>query len=434
LEQCLGVGPQRRGAATGGVGASEPGGGVGWLSGAQVELARRHGGIGSLFERERLLVRAERLPLAKRHLTRFAEQHPRVGIPREAPDRRLRGSQGAPAIFEGATQVHQRWERLGERRRERAAYPQPESGAVRGVPLACGRAPDGEARQRGADGTEHCLIMGFGTVKLQPAMAPASQPLAGRRIVITRAREQAGELVHALTALGAVVVTAPAIRIEPLADLEPLRVALANLGRYRWIVFTSQNAVQVVFEQLPVWGYASNQVATARVAAIGPATADALSARGVPADLVPDGYVAESLVEAIASQGDLHGARVLIPQAEVARDTLAEGLRKLGADVDVIPVYRTVPAPGDGAALAREILAGRIDAITFTSSSTVHSFVQSVGAAAASCGRYRAAVIGPITAATAREYGLPVAIEAVEHTAAGLVDALARHFGPQAAS
>jgi len=276
--------------------------------------------------------------------------------------------------------------------------------------------------------------MGFGTVKLQPAMAQASQPLAGRRIVITRAREQAGELVDALTALGAVVVAAPAIRIEPLADLEPLRVALANLGRYRWIVFTSQNSVQVVFEQLPVWGYASNHVATARIAAIGPATAAALSARGVAADLLPDGYVAESLVEAIASQGDLHGARVLIPQAAVARDTLAEGLRKLGAEVDVIAVYRTVPALGDGAALAREILAGRIDAVTFTSSSTVHSFVQSVGAEAASCGRYRAAVIGPITAATAREYGLPVAIEAVQHTGAGLVDALVRHFGPQAAS
>jgi len=265
-------------------------------------------------------------------------------------------------------------------------------------------------------------------------MAQASQPLAGRRIVITRAREQAGELLQALAALGAEVVTAPAIRIEPLADLEPLRVALADLGRYRWIVFTSQNSVQVVFDTLPAWGHAANAFAKARVAAIGRATGDALSARGVPVDVLPEGYVAESLVDAIASQGDLHGARVLIPQAEVARDTLAEGLRKLGAEVDVIPVYRTVPALGDGAALAREILAGRIDAITFTSSSTVHSFVQSVGAVAASCDRYSAAVIGPITAATARGYGLPVAIEAVEHTAAGLVDALARHFRSPAAS
>jgi uroporphyrinogen III methyltransferase/synthase len=154
----------------------------------------------------------------------------------------------------------------------------------------------------------------------------------------------------------------------------------------------------------------------------------------VPVDVLPEGYVAESLVAAIGSQGDLHGARVLIPQAETARDTLAEGLRKLGALVDVIPVYRTVPALGDGAVLAREILDGRIDAVTFTSSSTVHSFVQSVGAVAAASDRYCAAVIGPITAATARGYGLPVAIEAVEHTATGLVNAIARHFGPQAAS
>lgn len=265
-------------------------------------------------------------------------------------------------------------------------------------------------------------------------MAQASQPLAGRRIVITRAREQAGELVQALTALGAEVVTAPAIRIEPIADLEPLRVALAAIGRYRWVVFTSQNSVQVVFDKLPAWGHPANHFANARVAAIGPATGDALSARGVPVDLLPDGYVAESLVDAIASQGDLHGVRVLIPQAEIARETLAEGLRKLGADVDVIAVYRTVPALEDGAALAQEILAGRIDAVTFTSSSTVHSFVQSVGPDAASCDRYRAAVIGPITAATARGYGLPVAIEAVEHTGAGLVDALVRHFGSKAAS
>lgn len=261
------------------------------------------------------------------------------------------------------------------------------------------------------------------------AMAQASQPLAGRRIVITRAREQAGELVQALAALGAEVVAAPAIRIEPLVDLEPLRVALSHIERYGWIVFTSQNSVQIVLDKLPAWGHPSNYLAKARVAAIGPATGDALAARGVPVALLPEGYVAESLVKALAAQGDLRGTRVLIPQAEIARDTLAEGLRKLGAKVDAIPVYRTVPALGDGVTLAQEILAGRIDAITFTSSSTVHSFVQAVGAEVAKSDRYHAAVIGPITAATARGYGLPVAIEAVEHTAAGLVDALARHFG-----
>ena len=265
-------------------------------------------------------------------------------------------------------------------------------------------------------------------------MTHGSQPLAGRRIVITRAREQAAELVQGLAALGAVVITAPAIRIEPVADLEPLRDALARIAQYRWVVFTSQNAVLVVFDQLPAWGHAANHFATTRIAAIGPATGQALAARGVSVDLLPEGYVAESLVDAIAAQGDLRGVRVLVPQAEIARDTLAQGLRTLGAQVDVIPVYRTLPALEDGAALASEILAGRIDAITFTSSSTVHSFVKSVGSEAATSDRYRAAVIGPVTGATAHEYGLPVAIEATEHTTAGLLQAVATYFGSQAAS
>ena len=271
--------------------------------------------------------------------------------------------------------------------------------------------------------------MGFEAVKLQILMVQASRPLAGRRVVVTRAREQAGELVRALTTLGAEVIAAPTIRIEPLPDLEPLRAALTDLGRYRWIVFTSQNTVQVVLEGMTAWDQSPADLAKARVAAIGPATGAALTARGVRVDLLPDGYVAEELVTAMASLGDLHGARVLVPQAETARDALPDGLRALGAQVDVIPVYRTVPALDDGAALAREILAGRVDAVTFTSSSTVHSFARAVGAEAAQSERYAAAVIGPVTAATAREYGLPVAIEAEEYTTAGVIDALVRHFG-----
>src|SRR2546425_5726634 len=265
---------------------------------------------------------------------------------------------------------------------------------------------------------------------------PVRAPLAGRRIVVTRARVQAGELARALKALGAAVVHAPAIRIEPLADLEPLRRALPRLADYRWTVFTSQNSVHVVFESLPAWGLSPGLFAKTRLAAIGPATADSLTARGVRVEVLPDGFVAESLVAAIASRGagegggDLQGARVLIPRAEAARDALPEGLRALGAEVDVIPVYRTVGAlgEGDGSTLAAEILAGRIDFVTFTSSSTVHHFVEAVGAGAAGSGRFGAAVIGPITAATARSYGMPVKIEAAEFTAAGLVDALVAYF------
>jgi uroporphyrinogen-III synthase len=255
-------------------------------------------------------------------------------------------------------------------------------------------------------------------------------PLQGRRIVVTRARPQGGDLVRALERLGAEVVFTPVIHIEAFTDLEPLRLAIAHIADYRWVAFTSQNAVRIVCDQLPAWGYAAAPtLGQTSVAAIGPATAAALSERGIRVDLMPPGYVADALVEELARRGGLTGARVLIPRAERARDALPEGLRRLGAEAHVIPVYRTVAAAGDGAALAQQILAGRIDVVTFTSSSTVHHFVTLVGANAARSGRYGAAVIGPITAATARHYGLPVVLEAAEYTTAGLVAALAQYFG-----
>jgi len=271
--------------------------------------------------------------------------------------------------------------------------------------------------------------MGFAAVKLQQAMAQASRPLAGRRIVVTRAREQAGDLVQALTALGADVVAAPTIRIEPLADLAPLRAALADLARYQWIVFTSQNTVRVVCDRLPEWGLEPRALTRVAVAAIGPATAAALAERGVAAALVPERFVAEAVVEEMVRRGDVRGKRILVPRALEARDALPEGLRARGAVVDVIPVYATVRDPGDGSRLARDIVAGQIDAITFTSSSTVRHFVDLVGREAATSGRFAAAAIGPVTAATARELGIPVPIEADEYAVPGLVDALVRHFG-----
>ncbi len=240
---------------------------------------------------------------------------------------------------------------------------------------------------------------------------------------------QAADLAQALAELGAEVVAAPAIRIAPLADLEALRAALADLARYQWIVFTSQNTVHVVFDRLPDWGLAPRDLARAAVAAIGPATADALARRGVTPSLVPERFVAEAVVAALAARGDLQGKRILLPRARGARDALPDGLRALGALVDVIPVYETVRETGDGSALAADILAGKIDAVTFTSSSTVRHFIDIVGREAAASGRFAAAVIGPVTAATARELGLAVTIEAARFTVPGLVDALAQYFG-----
>ena len=257
------------------------------------------------------------------------------------------------------------------------------------------------------------------------------RPLAGRRVAVTRAREQAVELVRELEALGAEVVAAPTIRIARLVDLTALRAALTRDPPYDWIVFTSQNAVHAVCDRLPEWDLAPRDVARAAVAAIGPATAEALVRHGVVPDLVPDRFVAEAVVTSLAAQGDVRGKTILLPRAREARDALPDGLRVLGAVVDVIPVYETIRETGDRGGLAAELLAGRIDLVTFTSSSTVRGFVDLVGRPAAVSGRFAAAVIGPVTAGTARELGITVAIEALDYTVPGLVAAIVRYYGDE---
>jgi len=257
------------------------------------------------------------------------------------------------------------------------------------------------------------------------------RPLAGRRVAVTRAREQAVELVRELEALGAEVVAAPTIRIARLVDLTALRAALTRDPPYDWIVFTSQNAVHAVCDRLPEWDLAPRDVARAAVAAIGPATAEALVRHGVVPDLVPDRFVAEAVVTSLAARGDVRGKTILLPRAREARDALPDGLRVLGAVVDVIPVYQTICETGDGSGLAAELLAGSIDLVTFTSSSTVRGFVDLVGRPAAASGRFAAAVIGPVTAGTARELGITVAIEALDYTVPGLVAAIVRYYGDE---
>src|SRR5438445_732966 len=250
-----------------------------------------------------------------------------------------------------------------------------------------------------------------------------------RRIVATSAREQAGELVRALEARGAEAVLAPVIRIQPLENLGALRAALTGLSAYRWVVFTSQNTVHIVFDRLVAWGLTPRVFATTAVAAIGSVTAEALTQRGVVPALVPDEFVAESLADALARQsGSLADARILIPSASDARDALAAGLQKHGASPESIPVYRTVPAKTDLRGLADDIKVGRIDAVTFTSSSTVRYFLDLVGRDAAISGQFVAATIGPITGATARELGLRDVMEAEPHTVPGLVESLVRRF------
>lgn len=269
--------------------------------------------------------------------------------------------------------------------------------------------------------------MGYATVRLQRLM---TRGLQGRRIVVTRAREQALDLVCGLEDHGAEAIVAPVIRIQPVENLAALRAALSGLSAYRWVVFTSQNAVQIVLDRLVAWGLTPRVFSTTSIAAIGSATADALRIRGLAPALVPGEFVAEALVAALiaATAGSLAGARVLVPSAEDVRDVLGAGLRHHGATVENIPVYRTVPVQDDFGPLAAELAARRIDAVTFTSSSTVKSFVNLVGAETATSGRFVSATIGPVTAGTARELGLRDVIEAEPHTIPGLVDSLVRRF------
>ena len=237
------------------------------------------------------------------------------------------------------------------------------------------------------------------------------RPLFGRRVVVTRSRAQASSLVERLRALGAETVELPTIEIGDAADGgEALRAAAGRLSSYGWVVFASVNAVERLFACV----HDARAFGAARVAALGPGTAAALAAHGVVADLQPLSAVAESLVESFPEGR----GTVLLPQAAAARPVVADGLRAKGWDVDVAEAYRTVPAQPSQEALAA---AAKADAVAFTSSSTVTSFLALAGAGALPP---VVACIGPVTAATAAEHGVRVTVVAAEHTVDGLVDAL----------
>ena len=247
-------------------------------------------------------------------------------------------------------------------------------------------------------------------------------PLHGRRIIVTRARAQASGLASRLRSLGADVIEAPAIRVEPL-DTAPLRAALDRLAEYQWVIFTSQNAVQIVWDTLRDSGRDARAFAHTRLAAVGPATAQSLLDHGLAVDVVPSRFVAEGIAEALSARDDMRGVRVLFAKAASARDVLPAALRTLGATVDEISVYRTVADPA-GAALARAAIAdGDVDLITFTSGSTVRFFLEAIGPLSTSA---RIATMGPITSETARTLGLKVDLESPVPTMDSLVDLILR--------
>jgi uroporphyrinogen III methyltransferase/synthase len=244
------------------------------------------------------------------------------------------------------------------------------------------------------------------------------RPLHGLRVVVTRARAQASGLASILADLGAEVVELPTIRIVPRLDAAEVRSAVHDLHSYALVCLTSPNGVHLLFEAMADQGRDARALSNASVAAIGPGTAAALAERGVIADLVPERFVAESLVEALGGV-EIDGRPVLVARAARARDVLPDALRERGARVDVVALYETVTEAPDAEAVeaAREA-----DYFTFTSSSTVRNLVSALGAEIV--GKARVVSIGPVTSATAREGGLTVHVEAERHEPEGLVEAL----------
>ncbi len=262
----------------------------------------------------------------------------------------------------------------------------------------------------------------------------AGRPLSGLRIVVGRARHQASDLSSGLRKLGADVAEIPFIEIRKPRSYKPLDSALKNLEDYDWLILTSVNGVEALWERLHKLRLTKRRLKHLKVTAIGPATKKAIEKRGVKVNVVPEEYVAESVVESLRDQ--VAGKRVLLARARVARDVIPRELRKLDAAVDVVEAYETV-IPQSSRARLRVILKDakrRPHVITFTSSSTVRNFVALLGKnmlrprprprKSSAIDDVRFASIGPVTSSTLRELGLPVDIEAKEYTIPGLIKAI----------
>lgn len=258
-------------------------------------------------------------------------------------------------------------------------------------------------------------------------------PLAGRSVVVTRSMEQSADLARPLEALGATVIACPVIDIVEPPEPERVERAIAELTSYDWVVLTSTNAVERFFGHEAFGGDPASSVTEAgvRVAAVGRATADRLAQLGIAVDLVPADYRAEGLAEAFVDMEAGEGWRFLIPRALEAREVLRDTLEPLGAVVDVVPVYRTVPARPSSEVAAR-LATGGFDVVTFTSPSTVRNFVTMLVAGGLDpsvvlSGVVRAS-IGPVTTAALAEAGFEPTVEADPSTVPVLVDAIAEWF------
>jgi uroporphyrinogen III methyltransferase/synthase len=255
------------------------------------------------------------------------------------------------------------------------------------------------------------------------------KPLFGRTVVVTRQRAQAAALVEPLLELGAEVLEYPTIQTCDPEDWIPLDTAIENMASYDWVILSSVNAVESFFDRLAAHHLDARVLAHAQVAAVGTATAGRCIDRGVYPDFVPEYFRAEGLLDGLLERGVSAGDRILIPRALEAREMLPDSLRRSGAVVDVVPVYRTVLGPGEAGVLER-IEEGTVDVIVFTSGSTVKNFVQLTSDFDLDVAfeQVAAASIGPVTTNTAEELGIPVTVEPAESTIPALVAAIREHL------
>src|SRR5437868_10748745 len=257
-----------------------------------------------------------------------------------------------------------------------------------------------------------------------------SGPLAGKRIVVTRAQKQTESLSTLLREFGAELIEVPLIEIHPPDSYDALDTALQNIIQYDWLILTSVNGVEALFTRLEPLGLSVDSLQHLKIAAIGPVTEERIQDHGLVVDVVPPHYVAEEVVRSLRKL--VKGEKVLLVRAQIARDVIPDELRAAGAHVDVVEAYHTM-IPEDAKSRMQTVFDDRPlpDAITFTSSSTVQNFFTVVVGTdiPTKLSHVKFASIGPVTSRTMRDYGLRIDVEADEYTMEGLTQALVRYFG-----
>jgi uroporphyrinogen III methyltransferase / synthase len=265
-----------------------------------------------------------------------------------------------------------------------------------------------------------------------------ARPLSGKRILVTRPKDQSMDFVDRLEAMGAEAIEAPMIRILPPEDYGPLDEACARAGDFDWIVFSSVNAVDAFMARLLAGPADVRALGGVRLCGVGPATAERLAGHGLKVDLTPPEYRAEAILRALSENGDLRGKKVLLPHADIGRELLADELRKQGAEVTEVIAYRTIAVEADREGepdIYRMLLERSIDVVTFTSASAVRNFVRVLGAepAADLLASTVVACIGPVTAEAASRSNIKTTIQPATYTVPALVSAIAKYFADEKA-